>query len=37
MWNMMNDAMMNGGTGIIAALVVVVLVLGAVALAKYGD
>jgi hypothetical protein len=37
MWNMMNDTMMNGGTGIIAALVVVVLVLGAVALAKYGD
>jgi hypothetical protein len=29
MWNMMNDTMMNGGTGIIAALVVVVLVLGA--------
>lgn len=39
MWNMMNDGVMNGpmgwGMGIIATLVVVVLVLGAVALAKY--
>ena len=39
MWNMMNDGMMNGamnwGMGTIGTLVVVVLVLGAVALAKY--
>jgi hypothetical protein len=39
MWKLINDGMMNGamhwGMGIIGILVVVVLVLGAVALAKY--
>jgi hypothetical protein len=39
MWNMMNDGMINGtmnwGMGIMGILVVVVLVLGAMALAKY--
>lgn len=39
MWNIMNDGMMNGamnwGMGIIGTLVVVVLVLSAMALAKY--
>jgi hypothetical protein len=39
MWNVMNGGMMNGtmnwGMGIIGTLVVIVLVLGAAALAKY--
>ena len=39
MWNLMNNGMMNGamgwGMGIIGTLVVVVLVLSAMALAKY--
>jgi hypothetical protein len=39
MWNMMNDGAMNGamywGMGTIGTLVVVVLVLSAIALAKY--
>jgi len=35
MWNMMNDGAMYWGMGLIGILVVVVLALGAVALAKY--
>jgi hypothetical protein len=39
MWNAMNDGTMSGamhwGMGLVGVLVVVVLVLGAVALAKY--
>jgi hypothetical protein len=39
MWNAMNDGTMSGamhwGMGLIGVLVVIVLVLGAVALAKY--
>ena len=35
MWSMMNDSATHWGMGLIGALVVVVLVLGALALAKY--
>jgi len=35
MWNMMNDGAMYWGMGTIGTLVVVVLVLSAIALAKY--
>ena len=35
MWNMMNDGAMHWDMGLIGILVVVVLVLGAVALARY--
>ena len=35
MWSMMNDGAMHWGMGLIGTLIVVVLVLGAVALAKY--
>ena len=35
MWSMMNDGTMHWGMGVIGILVVIVLVLGAAALAKY--
>jgi len=35
MWSMMNDGTMHWGMGVIGTLVVIVLALGAAALAKY--